>query len=73
LGCGYAALYSEAHVTNGEAKSSGRPYGGRFMRRTRSWKRGSGRGDYFNFAYSALASFRMGTSGSASFQSVRKS
>jgi hypothetical protein len=26
-----------------------------------------------NFAYSALASFRMGTSGSASFHSVRKS
>src|SRR6266849_5584970 len=28
---------------------------------------------YFNFAYSALAAMRMGTSGSASFQSVRKS
>jgi len=28
---------------------------------------------YFNFAYSALASFRMGMSGSASFQRVRKS
>src|ERR1700730_1220888 len=28
---------------------------------------------YFSFAYSALASFRMGMSGSASFQSVRKS
>jgi hypothetical protein len=44
-------------------------YGGKFMRRSRSWERG----DYFNFAYSALASFRMGMSGSASFQSVRKS
>jgi hypothetical protein len=44
-----------------------------FMRRTRSWKRGPGRKDYFSFAYSALASFRMGMSGSASFQSVRKS
>jgi hypothetical protein len=30
-------------------------------------------GDYCSFAYSALASFRMETSGSASFQSVRKS
>ena len=29
--------------------------------------------DYCNFAYSALASFRMGMSGSAFFQSVRKS
>ena len=29
--------------------------------------------NYCNFAYSALASFRMGMSGSASFQSVRKS
>ena len=29
--------------------------------------------DYCSFAYSALASFRMGTSGSASFQRVRKS
>ena len=29
--------------------------------------------DYCSFAYSALASFRMGMSGSASFQSVRKS
>ena len=28
---------------------------------------------YRNLAYSALASFRMGMSGSASFQSVRKS
>ena len=28
---------------------------------------------YFNFAYSALACFRMGMSGSASFQRVRKS
>jgi hypothetical protein len=28
---------------------------------------------YCNFAYSALASFRMGMSGSASFQRVRKS
>ena len=28
---------------------------------------------YCSFAYSALASFRMGMSGSASFQSVRKS
>ena len=28
---------------------------------------------YCNFAYSALACFRMGMSGSASFQSVRKS
>jgi hypothetical protein len=28
---------------------------------------------YCSFAYSALASFRMGTSGSASFQSARKS
>ena len=29
--------------------------------------------DYCSFAYSALASFRMGMSGSASFQSVRNS
>ena len=29
--------------------------------------------DYCNFAYSALACFRMGMSGSASFQSMRKS
>jgi len=29
--------------------------------------------DYCNFAYSVLACFRMGMSGSASFQSVRKS
>ena len=29
--------------------------------------------NYFNFAYSALASLRMGMSGSAFFQSVRKS
>jgi len=29
--------------------------------------------DYCSFAYSALACFRMGTSGSASFHSVRKS
>ena len=28
---------------------------------------------YRSFAYSALASFRMGTSGSASFQSAKKS
>ena len=28
--------------------------------------------DYRSFAYSALACFRMGMSGSASFQSVRK-
>jgi hypothetical protein len=48
-------------------------YGGKFIRRRRSWKRGSERGDYFRFAYSALACFRMGMSGSASFQSVRKS
>ena len=31
------------------------------------------RGNYCSFAYSALACFRMGMSGSASFQSVRKS
>jgi hypothetical protein len=31
------------------------------------------KGGYSSFAYSALASFRMGMSGSASFQSVRKS
>jgi hypothetical protein len=31
------------------------------------------RRNYCNFAYSALASFRIGMSGSASFQSVRKS
>jgi hypothetical protein len=49
------------------------PYGRKFMRRRRCWKRGPERGDYFRFAYSALASFRMGMSGSASFQSVRKS
>jgi hypothetical protein len=48
-------------------------YGGKLIRRWRSCKRGSERGDYFSFAYSALASFRMGMSGSASFQSVRKS
>ena len=32
-----------------------------------------GNGGYWVFAYSALASFRMGMSGSASFQRVRKS
>jgi hypothetical protein len=31
------------------------------------------RRNYCNFAYSVLASFRIGMSGSASFQSVRKS
>jgi hypothetical protein len=31
------------------------------------------RGHYCSFAYSALACFRMGMSGSASFQIVRKS
>ena len=34
---------------------------------------GPGTRSYGSFPYSALASFRMGTSGSASFQSVRKS
>jgi hypothetical protein len=29
--------------------------------------------DYFSFSYSALASFRTGMSGSASFQTVKKS
>jgi hypothetical protein len=46
-------------------------YGGKFMRRRRSCKQGSERGDYFSFAYSALASLRMGMSGSASFQRPR--
>ncbi len=31
----------------------------------------SDKGSYRNFAYSALASFRMGMSGSASFQSAK--
>src|ERR1039458_1223832 len=35
--------------------------------------RGSGPDGYCSFAYSVLASFRIGTSGSASFQRVRKS
>jgi hypothetical protein len=34
---------------------------------------GRSAGNYFSFAYSALASFRMGMSESASFQIVRKS
>jgi hypothetical protein len=41
-------------------------------RRRRCWKRAMERWGYFNFAYSALASFKAGTSGSASFQIVRK-
>ena len=66
-------IASGAHARNAGAKGRGRPYGGTFMRRRRSWKRGPGRGDYFSLAYSALASFRIGMPGSASFQSVRKS
>ena len=51
------------------AKSRGRPYGGKFMRRRNMyWKRGSECTDYFSFAYSAFASLRMGMSASASFQ-----
>jgi hypothetical protein len=50
-----------------------RPHDGKFMRRSSFWKRGPERGDYFSFAYSALACLRMGMSGSASFQRVRKS
>ena len=34
-------IASGAHVRNGGAKSHGRPYGGKFMRRRRSWKSGS--------------------------------
>jgi hypothetical protein len=66
-------IASAAHARNGGAKSRRRPHDGRFMRRSSFWKRGPGRRDYFSFAYSALASFRMGMPGSASFQSVRKS
>ena len=36
-------IASEAHVRNGGAKRRGRPCGGKFMRRRRSWKRGSER------------------------------
>ena len=35
-------IASEAHVRNGGAKSHGRPYGGKFMRRRSSWTRGLG-------------------------------
>jgi hypothetical protein len=71
--CVRNGIATEAQVGNEGVKSRERPYGGKFMRRSTSWKRGAERGDYFSFAYSALASLRMGTSGSASFQSVRKS
>ena len=67
--CAASGIASEAQKRNGEAKVRVRPCGGKFMRRRRSWKRG----DYFSLAYSALASFRTGMSGSASFQMVRKS
>ena len=43
--------------------------GDNFVRAGRAWSPRC----YCSFAYSALASFRMGMSGSASFQSVRKS
>jgi hypothetical protein len=36
-----SGIASWAHVRNGGAKSRGRHYGGKFMRRRRSWKRGS--------------------------------
>jgi hypothetical protein len=49
-----------------------RVFGRKFMQRSKSWKLGAGRADYLSFAYSALASFRIGISGSASFQRVRK-
>ena len=45
---------------------------GEFMRRRRELRPEPEHGNYFNCAYSALASFRMGMSGSASFQRVRK-
>jgi len=44
-----------------------------FHEKANSKGRRSALSAYSSFAYSALASFRMGMSGSASFQSVRKS
>ena len=38
-----------------------------------NWQVNEDKRVYFSFAYSALAAMRMGTSGSASFQSLRKS
>jgi hypothetical protein len=35
-------IASEPHVRNGGAKSRGRPYGGKFLRRMRFWKGGLG-------------------------------
>jgi len=40
-------IASEAHTRNGRAKGRGRPYGGKFMRRRRSWKRGPERRGLF--------------------------
>ena len=42
-------------------------------RRTGGWSVGSDLRPYCSFAYSALACFRMGMSGSASFQRAKKS
>jgi hypothetical protein len=66
-------IASEEHAGKGGAKRRGRPYGGKFMRLRKCWKRATEHRDYSNFAYSALASFRMGMSGSASCQRARKS
>ena len=38
------AIASEAHARKGGAEGRGRPYGGKFMRRRRLWKRGGGEG-----------------------------
>ena len=63
--------FSEAEIEN--LRLAARSYGWKFMRRSRFLKSGSVRRDYFNFAYSALASFRMGMSLSASFHNLKKS
>lgn len=70
------ALFPE--WTEGESStSSGR--GVRISESTKSVHKNNGefegreRGSYCNLAYSAFACFKMGMSGSASFQSVRKS
>ena len=41
--CVRNGIASEGHAGNGGGKGRGRPYGGKFMRRRRSWKRGSER------------------------------
>jgi serine/threonine protein kinase len=55
------------------AQHEGHPFIVISARRTGRWLVGSDLRTYCSFSYSALACFRMGMSGSASFQSVRKS